>query len=101
MVMGDAKVKPHPKNGIESSSFLATKDSGGKMKLSARVSQVEECFDMTMCGSRRGGMFSAPTMRCVMPQIHRAARRLSQHHPVMNRYRGTGGSQNISSTRIA
>jgi len=63
--------------------------------------QVEECFDMTMCGARRGGRFSAPTMRCLMPQIHRAARRLSQHHPVMNRYRGTGGSRNISSTRIA
>jgi hypothetical protein len=36
-----------------------------------------------------------------MPQISRAAARLIQHQPVMNLKRGTRGSQNVSSTRMA
>src|SRR5215469_9707418 len=101
MVIGEASVKAQPKNGIDSNSFLATKASGGNRKLSARVSQVDECLDMTMCGDARGGMFSAPTTRCRIPQIQRAPSRLMQHQPVMNLKRGSGGTQNESRTRTA
>ena len=101
MVIGEASVKAQPKNGIDSNSFLATKASGGKRKFRANVSQVEECFDITTWGSRRGGMFSAPTTRWRMPQIQRAAARTMQHQPVMNLKRGSGGSQKESKTRMA
>ena len=62
MVIGEARRKPQPKNGIDSSSFLATKASGGKYSVSESVSHVELCFDITMCGCARvsGGMFARP-----------------------------------------
>src|SRR5437016_1561772 len=101
IVIGEASVNAHPKNGIDSSSFLATNASDGKRKLSASVSHVDECLDMTMWGASRGGMFCLPRTRWRMPQISRAAARLIQHQPVMNLKRGTGGSQNASRTRIA
>src|SRR5213078_2972947 len=101
MTIGEASVNAQPKNGIDSSSFLATNASGGNRKLSASVSQVDECLDITMCGRSRGGIFSLPMTRCRMPQITRAAARLSAHHLVMNLKRGTGGSQNESNTRMA
>src|SRR5204862_2717524 len=100
MVMGDASANAHPKKGIESNSFLATKASGGKRKLSASVSQVEECLDMTICGSRERGMFSAPTTRWRMPQLKRAATRLVPHQTMMTLKRAIGGSQKkIRTTR--
>src|SRR5450432_3345662 len=101
MVIGDASAKAQPKKGMESNSFLATNDSGGKRKLSESVSQVEECLDITMCGSLDRGMFSAPSTRWRMPQIQRAARRLVPHQTIMNLKRATGGSQNTSRTSTA
>src|SRR5438034_3382459 len=101
MVIGEASVNAQPKKGIDSSSFLATNASGGKRKLSASVSQVEECLDMTMCGASRGEMFCPPRTRWRMPQISRAAARVIQHQPVMDLKRGTGGSQNPSRSRTA
>ena len=44
IVIGEASAKPQPKNGIDSSSFLATNASGGKYRLSASVSHVELCL---------------------------------------------------------
>src|SRR5215471_11245922 len=101
MVIGEASVKAQPKNGIDSNSFFATKARGGKRKLSASVSQVEECFDITTCGSLGGGMFSAPITRWRIPQIQRAAARTIQHQPVMNLKRGSGDNQKESRTRMA
>ena len=101
MVIGEASAKAQPKNGIDSSSFLATKAGGGNRKFSASVSQVDECLDMMMCGWSVAGMFSRPTTRSRMPQIQREPNRLSQHHPMMNLKRATGGSQNSSSTMVA
>src|ERR1700693_2524799 len=101
MVIGDASAKAQPKKGIESNSFLATKARGGNKKLSASVSQVEECLDITTCGSLGGGMFSAPITRWRMPQIQRAATRLVPHQTMMNLKRATGGSQNTSRTSTA
>src|SRR5262249_35605942 len=101
MVMGEASVNAQPKKGIDSSSFLATKASGGNRKGSAGASQGGECLDMPQCGTVGGGTFSAPTTRCRMPQIQRAANRFSQHQPRMKRKRGSGGTQKASRTRIA
>src|SRR5260221_6171759 len=101
MVIGEASANAQPKNGIDSSSFLATKASGGNRKLRARVSQVDECLDMMMCGDSVAGMFSLPTTCSRMPQIQREPNRLSQHQPMMNLKRATGGSQNSSRTMIA
>src|ERR1700680_3216772 len=95
MVIGDASANAQPKKGIESNSFLATKASGGKRKLSASVSQVEECLDMTIWGSLDRGMFSAPITRWRMPQIQRAARRLVPHQTIMNLKRAIGGRQKM------
>src|SRR6202158_548753 len=95
IVIGDASAKAQPKKGMESSSFLATKASGGKRKLSASVSQVEECLDITICGSLDRGMFFAPITRWRMPQIHRAARRLVPHQTIMNLKRAMGGRPNL------
>ncbi len=99
MVMGDARAKPQPKNGMDSSSFLATYASGGKNSVSASVSQVELCLDSTMWGV--DGMFSAPMTRWRMPQIQRAPRRLVRHHDAAMRYMGTRGSQNSSTITAA
>src|SRR5208283_5599397 len=99
--MGEASLNAQPKNGMDNNSFLATNASGGKMKFSASVSQVEECFDITICGLSRGGICSAPMIRWRMPQIHRAANRFSQHQPMMNLKRGTGGAQNDIRTNTA
>ena len=65
MVMGEASANAQPKNGSDRSSFLATNASGGKNLWSASVSQVELCFDITMCGGTLSpdGMFSAPITR--------------------------------------
>ena len=101
MVIGDASANAQPKKGMESSSFLATKASGGNRKLSASVSQVDECFDITIWGSLDRGMFSAPITRWRIPQIQRAARRLVPHHTMMNLKRAIGGSQNTSRTSTA
>src|ERR1700737_3477334 len=101
MMIGDASRNAHPKKGIDSNSFLATKASGGNREFSAIVSQVEECLDITICGSRAGGMFSRPITRWRMPQIQRAAQRLIAQYPVMKRKRASGGSQKVSRTRIA
>src|SRR5205823_1421307 len=90
-----------PKNGIDSNSFLATNASGGKIKLSASVSQVDECLDMTICGSRVRGMFSVPITRCRMPQIQRAAASVVPHQTMMTLKRAIGGSQNRSRTTMA
>src|SRR3979411_230512 len=84
IVIGDASAHAQPKKGIDSNSFLATKASGGKRKLSASVSQVEECLDMTICGSLDRGMFSAPLTRWRMPQIQRAPRRVAPHQTDTN-----------------
>src|SRR5437867_10085835 len=101
MVMGEARLNAQPKNGIESNSFFATNASGGNRKLSASVSHVEECFDMTMCGAVDGGICSAPITRWRMPQIKRAPNRANQHQPVINLKRASRGIQNASSTRTA
>ena len=56
MVIGDAARNAQPKNGIDSSSFLATKASGGHTKFSASVSQVDECLrhdDMRLVEGRQ------------------------------------------------
>src|SRR5712675_90824 len=101
MVIGEASANAQPKNGIDSSSFFATKASGGNRKFSARVSHVDECLDMMTCGWLAAGMLSRPMTRWRTPQIHRAPNRLSQHQPMMNLKRGMGGSQNRSRTMIA
>ena len=100
-MIGEANEKAQPKKGIESSSFLATKASGGNRKFNSRVSQVDECLDMTICGEARGGMFSTPMMRWRMPQIQRAPKSMSQHQPMMNRNRDSRGNQNRSRTSVA
>src|SRR6266705_2949263 len=101
MVIGDACLNAQPKKGIDSNSFLATNASGGHTKFSASLSQVDECFDMTICGVLNGGRLSRPITCCLMPQIHRPPNSISQHHPMMNLKRGIGGSQESSRTRIA
>src|SRR5258706_14800154 len=95
MVIGEASAKPQPKNGIDNSSFFATYASGGKNSVSASVSHVELCLDITICGVE--GMFSRPTARYRMPQIQRAPHRFTAHHDAAIRYIGTRGSQKVSS----
>src|SRR5512136_2732804 len=99
MVIGEASANAQPNIGSDSSSFLATKDSGGKYMCSASVSQVELCFDITMCGGTCSprGMFSVPIARQRMPQIHRAPHRLRRHQMLMKLKRVRGGSQANSS----
>ena len=93
-VIGDDSAKPQPKNGILSSSFLATNASGGKYRFSASVSHVELCLHMITCGVV--GMFSAPITCQRTPQSARAAYRFTLHQLRAIMYRGTRGSQNIS-----
>src|SRR6266581_5811697 len=101
MMIGEASLNAQPKKGIDNNSFLATNASGGNRKLSAIVSQVDECLDMTICGSGARGMFSLPITRWRMPQIQRTARRLIAQYPVMNLKRSSGGSGNVSRTSTA
>src|SRR5258708_26981664 len=98
MVIGDACLNAQPKKGIDSNSFLATNASGGHTKFSASVSQVDECFDMTICGVLNGGRFSRPITCCRMPPIHRPPNSISQHQPMMNLKPGIGGRQESSRT---
>ena len=50
--------RPQPKNGMKISSRLSTSTFGGPIRNCAKVSQAEECFHSTTCGS--SGMFSSP-----------------------------------------
>ena len=103
IVIGDASAKPQPKNGIDSSSFLATYASGGKYWLSDSVSHVELCFAITMCGwpSVSAGMFARPSTRQRMPQIHFAPHRLTPHQLRAIAKVHRRGDQNISSIAAA
>src|SRR5437868_15274947 len=92
MVIGDACLNAQPKKGIDSNSFLATNASGGHTKFSASVSQVDECFDMTICGVLNGGRFSRPITCCRVPQIQRPPNSISQQDRKSGVYGQTGGS---------
>src|SRR5262249_17959275 len=65
-----------PKNGIHNSSRLRMKAGSANSENSAKVSQADWCFEAT--SSEPGGIFAAPRISNLMPQVTRNSHRLTR-----------------------